>query len=119
MGWTPKDKVHELYIASDIYVIPSLWHEAFSITTLEAMAAGLFIVASDRGGIVEILERYPRKIIIKDVSAIRLAAVLKNIVMRWDNLRLERKFCSHVISFDWYRITSKVEKLYKVVVNVS
>jgi len=39
----------------DIFVQPSIGHEAFGITIVEAMASGLPVVASKNGGIVDIL----------------------------------------------------------------
>lgn len=40
----------------DIFLQPSIGHEAFGITIVEAMACGLPIVASKNGGIVDIIE---------------------------------------------------------------
>jgi glycosyltransferase involved in cell wall biosynthesis len=40
---------------TDIYIQPSLW-EGFGITLLEAMAMGLPVIASDTGGMAEIVE---------------------------------------------------------------
>ena len=42
--------------AADIFVQPSIGHEAFGITLLEAMACGLPVVASDNGGMKEIVK---------------------------------------------------------------
>lgn len=44
-----------LYQASDITVVPSLWHEPFGRVVIEAMASGSPVVASKIGGIPEIL----------------------------------------------------------------
>lgn len=44
-----------IYNASDLVVVPSIWQEAFSLATLEAMAANLPVIASRIGGLVEIV----------------------------------------------------------------
>ena len=46
----------DLYSQCDIVVIPSLWPEPFGMVTLEAMAAGLPVVASRIGGLADIFE---------------------------------------------------------------
>ena len=39
----------------DIYIQPTVGNEAFGITIIEAMACGLPVVASNNGGIVDII----------------------------------------------------------------
>lgn len=44
------------YQKADIFVYPSVWQEAFGISIVEALAAGMICVASLSGGIPEIIE---------------------------------------------------------------
>jgi glycosyltransferase involved in cell wall biosynthesis len=48
------EKMAELLSASDVVVVPS-WDEGFSLVTIEAMAAGRPVLASDAGGIRDII----------------------------------------------------------------
>jgi glycosyltransferase involved in cell wall biosynthesis len=41
---------------ADVFIQPSIGHEAFGITIIEAMSCGLPVVASKNGGIVDIVE---------------------------------------------------------------
>jgi len=50
----PQDELADLFRKYDIYVFPSL-HEPFSITLIQAIAAGTPVVASDAGGNLEIV----------------------------------------------------------------
>ena len=53
-GWAPRDTIATWLNASDIFVHPSL-HEGTPNSLLEAMAAGLPVIASATGGIPEII----------------------------------------------------------------
>jgi glycosyltransferase involved in cell wall biosynthesis len=55
LGKVPLDKMHEVYAGLDICVFPSIW-ENFPNVCLEAMSAGRAIVASDGGGMREMLD---------------------------------------------------------------
>lgn len=55
LGSVPLSGMSALYGASDIVCVPSLWPEACPLVILEAMAAGRPVVASDCGGIPELV----------------------------------------------------------------
>jgi len=55
VGARPADEMDEEYSKVDICVFPSIW-ENFPNVCLEAMAAGRAVVASDAGGMAEMLE---------------------------------------------------------------
>lgn len=51
IGRLPQDRIAELYAELDVLLAPSIWPESFGLVTREARAAGLWVVASDRGAI--------------------------------------------------------------------
>lgn len=51
-----RSDVHTIFAASDIVVTPSLWDEAFGLSIAEAMACARPVVASNVGGIPELVD---------------------------------------------------------------
>ncbi len=54
-GWIPDQELIALLNSADVLVVPSIY-EPFGIVALEGMAAGVPVVASDIGGLAEIVE---------------------------------------------------------------
>lgn len=55
LGFRAPGEVRRLMLNARALVFPSRWYEMFALTLVEAMAAGLPIVASDLGGIPEVV----------------------------------------------------------------
>ncbi|MCX7919859.1 MAG: glycosyltransferase family 4 protein [bacterium] len=55
VGWLSQEDLPILYQSSDICLVPSIWQEAFGITALEAMACGKPVIASNIGGLKNIV----------------------------------------------------------------
>ncbi len=49
----PPEKMSDFYSQIDVLVAPSLWSESFGLITREASAAGVWVVASNKGGLAE------------------------------------------------------------------
>lgn len=56
IGRVPHTHIHRLYQAADCFVCPSQKHEAFGLVNVEAMSSGVPVIASNIGGIREIVE---------------------------------------------------------------
>jgi len=62
--------------AADIFVAPYLWPEAFGLSILEAMVAGLPLLGSNSGGIEELLAQGTRGLLFERENAADLARCL-------------------------------------------
>jgi len=109
LGFLPKDEVHQLMEAAEMFVLPSL-SEPFGIVLLEAMAHGLPVVASKVGGIPEVL---PAKGItwlvppgdVKDLSAAMLQALKDDLCPAILNQQ-------YALDFTWEKQVKRFEKVY-------
>ncbi len=127
-GNVPNDKIYEYIISSDIAVFPSL-AEATSIACLEVMACGIPVVASDVGGLPEIIQHGETGMLVKfhlaastfedpglDVSIIDDLAQTIFSLLANDDLRLKigQQAASYVRNnHTWDIYGEKIEDLYK------
>ncbi|MGY0252249.1 glycosyltransferase [Limosilactobacillus reuteri] len=54
-GYVPNSDLVNFYAISNFTVIPSQWEEAFGLVALEAMKMKKAVIASDSGGLLEVL----------------------------------------------------------------
>ena len=72
--------------AIDIFVLPSLF-EGLGVAVLEAMAAGKPVVATDVGGLREIVEQRHTGLLVAPADSLSLAAAISELGSRWDLMR--------------------------------
>jgi glycosyltransferase involved in cell wall biosynthesis len=75
-----RNDVHKVLQSSDIFVHPATWQEAFGLGIAEAMACGLPVIASNSGGIPEIIEDRVSGILTKPGDAGNLAQALQELI---------------------------------------
>jgi glycosyltransferase involved in cell wall biosynthesis len=56
LGFISNNEVQDILKSASILVIPSLWDDPFPLTALEGLSNGAAIIASRRGGLVEMLQ---------------------------------------------------------------
>jgi glycosyltransferase involved in cell wall biosynthesis len=113
LDWSPIDEIQELYIASDLFVLPSK-SEALPLTILEAMATQLHIIVTPVGGIPEVLQEYPYKTYLSSLSPEILCDAILEVVDADKKRSIESQKLSGKLmaNFDWRRITSQTEEVY-------
>jgi 1,2-diacylglycerol 3-alpha-glucosyltransferase len=109
-GWQPASSIHELYIASDIFVIPSKF-EALPLSIIEAMNAGLYIVYSPVGGIPDILKSYPIKTKLTQVTSDEIEKTLTNLILNFSTYETQDAL-TYAQKFDWKDIALKTSETY-------
>ena len=101
---------------ASIIVIPSVWAEPFGLVAAEAMSNGIGIIASDVGGIPEIVKA--NGVLIQDINKQKIECALTDLMsdptkrknlqrMSWDNFKLSAKKSSEKLDFYREMISSR------------
>lgn len=56
LGKIPNNELPKYYQMSDCYLFPTLWHEGFGLSLIEALHSGCYCIASALGGVPEVLQ---------------------------------------------------------------
>ncbi len=114
LGVVPKARMRRLYGVADIFAFPSIWDEPFGMVNVEAMAAGLPVVASTVGAVPEIVVDGETGLLAPrgDVAAFAaaLAALIDDPERR---ARLGRAGRAHADCFAWSRAAARLDGLYR------
>jgi len=85
-GTFPNERVLEIHSRLDVLVVPSIWYENSPNVILEAFAAGTPVIASDHGGLAELVQHEVNGLLFRVGDAEDLAHQLQRVVDRPDLL---------------------------------
>jgi len=112
-GPLPRNEVLRAYGSSDALVLPSLF-EPFGIVLLEAMAAGLPVVASRVGGIVDVVEDGKTGLLVPPRNPQALADAIGRLV---SDPPLRRRMGdagrAKVPAYSWERLIPRILEVYQ------
>jgi glycosyltransferase involved in cell wall biosynthesis len=113
LGWVPNSELPQYYRAAALSVIPSL-EEGFGIPAAEAMGCETAVVASDAGGLPEVVEHGVTGLIVPRGDASALAGAIGELLadparrQRMGHAGRERA----LRLFDWDRSAEQFEQIY-------
>ena len=111
-GQVPQESIPRLMHQADVFALSSL-SESFGIVNLEAMAAGLPIVATNVGGIPDIVEEGVNGYLVNaknpDELADRILVLLQNDEMREEMSANNREKAE---LYMWDKVAGTVERIY-------
>lgn len=115
-GYVAADRVHEWFAAGDIFVCASQWEEPLARVHYEAMAAGLPIITTARGGNPEVVEGQGNGIVVtnpEDPAAFATAinALLANESRRTAMGRTGRQLAEQ--RYGWQRVADEIARIWQ------
>jgi glycosyltransferase involved in cell wall biosynthesis len=111
-GWLPRSTIESLYATADVLAMPSRW-EGLPIVALEAMRAGLPVVASRVGGIPEAVVDGVTGLLVDPDSPSQLAAALRSVdaaTLRRMGANARRRYEEQ---FQVGRVVSELDAIYR------
>jgi phosphatidyl-myo-inositol alpha-mannosyltransferase len=113
LGRVSDEEKVRYFASADIYCAPNTGQESFGIVLLEAMAAGVPIVASDIHGFKRVVERGVQGILVEPRNPRALAAALYSLA-RDPDLRHEMGEAGRARApeYSWDRVTERIVDYY-------
>jgi glycosyltransferase involved in cell wall biosynthesis len=114
LGWVPNTELPQYYRAAALSVIPSL-EEGFGIPAAEAMGCETAVIASDAGGLPEVVEHGVTGLVVPRGDSQALAAAMERLLAD-PLLRLRMGVAGReraLRMFDWDRTAEQFEVIYR------
>ncbi len=113
LGELSDEALKQFYFGCDVIVVPSL-HEAFGIVALEAMACGIPLVASDAGGLPEVIKDGTNGLLFKTGDSNGLAEAVISILKHPSTAEMmARNNEKDAVKYSWDTAAELVEREYQ------
>jgi glycosyltransferase involved in cell wall biosynthesis len=106
LGW--RNDLHHIYADIDLIAVTSL-NEGTPVSVIEAMAAGLPVVATDVGGVQDMLQSYPAGAVVERHDADELARAMARML---GASRTAERYSHGVDRWSADRLVRDIEELY-------
>lgn len=118
IGSVEPSEMHRTYWLGDCFVLPTQFLEAFGLVNIEAMASGLPVIASNRGGIPEILDS-SNGILVDDYQneSAFSQAIEKVIRFPFRRKRMVKRGLETALRFSWEKAAQQYGHLYEQIIN--
>jgi phosphatidylinositol alpha-mannosyltransferase len=114
LGPVPSERVPGALAGADVFVSPALGQESFGITLVEAMAAGVAVVATDIAGYREVVRAGVDGLLVPPGDPGEVANALRRVLedpSLADRLRAAGR--QRAARFDWETVAGEVEEAYR------
>jgi phosphatidylinositol alpha-mannosyltransferase len=117
LGAVPNDDLPPYHAAADAFVAPALGQESFGIVLVEAMAAGVPVVASDIPGYREVVRDGIDGLLVPPRDPNALAVALRRVLQEPElSSDLARGGRERAREFSWDVVAPRIEAIYERVI---
>jgi phosphatidylinositol alpha-mannosyltransferase len=114
LGNVPHDELPPYHAASEVFCAPATGRESFGIVLVEAMAAGLPMVASDIPGYREVVRDGIDGMLVPPRDPPALARAVSEILDDPDTAkRLGEAGRSRAMRYSWENVAAEIEEIYR------
>lgn len=113
LGTVPHEALPRYYAAADVFVSPATGQESFGVVLVEAMAAGVPVVASDIAGYREVVRDGVDGLLVPPNDPNDLAAAIRRVLSEPDlAATLKASGRSRAQAFSWQAVAPRLEAVY-------
>ncbi len=113
IGWVPDEELARYYRCADVFCAPSLGFESFGIVLLEAMAAGVPIVASDIAGYRSVVTDGQEGCLVPPGDESALASALVELLSSPERREaMGRAGHKTARRYDWGSVAGRIDEIY-------
>jgi glycosyltransferase involved in cell wall biosynthesis len=114
LGFIPRSQLIESYYGADVFAFTPIWNEGFGLPPVEAMAAGVPVVASRSGAVVETVKDQQTGLLVDKNNPQQVADALVTLLEN-DSLRraMGERAREHVLkNFTWDVVAARMYERY-------
>ena len=113
LGTVPHDELPRYHAAADVFCSPAVGQESFGLTLVEAMAAGVPVVATDIPGYREVVRDGVDGLLVRPNDPEALAGAIRRVLSEPDLAsRLVSAGRSRAETFSWDAVLPRLEAVY-------
>lgn len=115
-GYVPYSEVHRYFWLADVFVCASQWEEPLSRTHYEAMAAGVPIVTTDRGGNAEVVRGWRNGVICeRHDDPVSMSQAIRRLLSHPGTRRARGQRGRRLAErrYTWKRVAGEIEEVYR------
>jgi glycosyltransferase involved in cell wall biosynthesis len=80
LGKVSRDRLDAFFAGLRVLVVPSVWYEVFGLVCIEALSRGVPVIASDIGGLPEVIAHEQTGLLVPPGDVAALAAALRRLI---------------------------------------